>query len=308
MKNEAVFSVVFVLSPKESATLPALEGYLSQSAFLRLISQFDSTLARRLHDEPNYRPYTVSPIRGGWISGDNITLGQGQPCYLRVTLLDGGSLWNALQTYFREAGPISMRLGSTDFELTGVLIAPAVGQSIWAWSADWQTLASLPAQSIVTMHFVSATAFSLGGHQFCLFPEPRLIWASLLRTWNRYAPPSMHIQQEAIRESIEKHIAVTECTLRHAYLHFPKFVQKGFIGRCTYRLNADRSLAAQLTSLAAFAYYSGVGYKTTMAMGQVRLDFGEALVGWRSPSHIQPRPNMRYGGHSVNPDEERKEL
>ncbi len=276
MENQAVFSVVFLLCPKESVALPALEGHLSQSSILRLIGQFDDDLARRLHDEPNYRPYTVSPIRGGSVSGNSILLRKGQPCYFRVTLLDGGRLWNALQTYLREAGPVSMRLGRADCELSEVRIAPTTGQSVWAGSAEWQTLASLPARSFVTMHFVSATAFSLGGHQFCLFPEPRLVWGSLLRIWNRYAPVGMSIEKEAIRESFEKHTAVVACALRHTYLHFPKCVQKGFAGWCTYRLSGDRPLAAQMTSLAAFAPYCGIGCRTAMGMGQVRVEFGGA--------------------------------
>jgi len=273
VKNESVFSTTFVLCPKEDATLPAFEGHLSQASFLKLISEFDGVLSRRLHDEPYYRPYTVSAIRGGKISGDTMMLRQGQACYLRITLLDGGILWNALQTYFLKAGPISMRLGNADFQLMRMLITPTTDPTSWTGSADWQTLASLPAQSTVTMHFVSATAFSQGGHQFCIFPEPDLVWASLLRAWNRYAPERMHIEKAAIRKSFENEIAVATCALNHAYLHFPRFVQKAFTGWCTYQLSADRSLAAQLTSLAALAHYSGVGYKTTMGMGQVRVAF-----------------------------------
>jgi CRISPR-associated endoribonuclease Cas6 len=81
------------------------------------------------------------------------------------------------------------------------------------------------------------------------------------------------MEKAAIRKSFENQIAVTACALSHTYLHFPRFVQKAFTGWCTYQLSADRSLAAQLTSLAALAHYSGVGYKTTMGMGQVRVAF-----------------------------------
>ena len=277
MKNESVHSVEFHLLATNDATLPASMGTQVQASFLNLFSKFDGALSTRLHDEPGYRPYTVSPIRGGKLSGDTVTLRRGQSCQLRVTLLDGGTLWNALQIYFQEAGPISLRLCNTDFQLTRMLVIPTSDPTGWADSTDWHTLANLPAQSIITMHFETATAFSMNKHQFCLFPEPGLVWASLLRVWNRYAPERMHIEQQTIRESIGKHVAVTACALRHAYLHFPEYAQKGFVGHCTYRLSADLSLTAQLTSLAAFARYSGVGYKTTMGMGQVRVEFGEAL-------------------------------
>ncbi len=276
MKNGSVYSAVFELYPNQDTTIPATIGQQTQASFLNLVDRFDPGLAVRLHDEPGYRPYTVSPIRGGKLSGDTVTLRRGQPCHLRVTLLDGGVLWNALQIYFREAGPISVRLCNTDFQLTRMLVTPTSDPMGWAGSTDWHTLATLSAQSTITIHFETATAFSVNERQFCLFPEPHLVWASLLRTWNRYAPESMLIEKQIIRESIGKHIAVTACALRHAYLHFPAYIQKGFVGHCAYRLSTDRSLTAQLTSLAAFAWYAGVGYKTTMGMGQVRVEFDAA--------------------------------
>jgi CRISPR/Cas system endoribonuclease Cas6 (RAMP superfamily) len=39
---------------------------------------------------------------------------------------------------------------------------------------------------------------------------------------------------------------------------------------CTYSVNERSEQAAQFTRLAAFAPFAGVGYKTTMGMGQVR--------------------------------------
>jgi CRISPR-associated endoribonuclease Cas6 len=276
VKNGSVYSAIFELYPSHDTTIPAWMGHQTQALFLNLVGRFDPVLAARLHDEPGYRPYTVSPMWGGKLSGDTITLRRGQPCHLRVTLLDGGALWNALQIYFWEAGPISLRLSNTDFQLTRILVTPTSDPRGWAGSTDWQTLAALSAQSTITMYFETATAFSLNERRFCLFPEPRLVWASLLRTWNRYAPESMRIEKQIVRGSIEKNIAVTVCALRHAYLHFPAYVQKGFVGHCTYRLSVERSLTAQLTSLAALSRYSGVGYKTTMGMGQVRVEFDPA--------------------------------
>jgi len=67
--------------------------------------------------------------------------------------------------------------------------------------------------------------------------------------------------------------------LLHAFLHFPNYVQKGFEERCTYQLSADQQQVSKLTSLAAFAHYAGVGYKTSMGMGQVRVEFGNGPPG-----------------------------
>jgi CRISPR-associated endoribonuclease Cas6 len=126
----------------------------------------------------------------------------------------------------------------------------------------------------MTMHFSSPTAFSLNKRQFGLYPEPILVWGSLVRDWNSYAPDDMKMDKQLIHAAVREHIAVTACMLHTEFLHFSGYVQKGFVGHCSYHVSADEPLAAQLTTLASFALYSGVGSKTTMGMGQVRAEFG----------------------------------
>jgi CRISPR-associated endoribonuclease Cas6 len=277
-ETEIVYSIIFELISIKDVTIPVSMETKLHASFLNLVGQFNPALSARMHDEPGYRPYTISPISGGKTVGDRKNLRGGQPCHLRITLLDGGALWDALQVYFHEAEPIYMHLDNTDFRLVRMFIAPTTDSSSWAGSATWQKLAALPAQPTITMHFATATAFSLGERQFCLFPEPSLVWGSLVRTWNRYAPVQVHMEKQAIQESLGRHIAVTACKLHHDFLHFPTYVQKGFVGRCTYQLNAEPQPAKHLTTLAAFAQYAGVGYKTTMGMGQVYVEFGKTTT------------------------------
>lgn len=273
-----LYSILLVLVVRQTAAIPGTSGHLAHALFLNLVKQFDPALSARLHDEPSYRPYTISPLIEGILAGEHITLQQGQPCHLRVTLFDGGAIWHGLQTHFLQTGPISVCLGEAEFLLERMLATSTADTTYWVSSTDWQSLLSLPAQQTITIHFCTATAFSLGGHQFCLFPEPIHVFGSLLRVWNRYAPDRMHMENDAMRESIGKHIAVSACSLRHTFLHFPRYVQKGFIGRCSYLLSAEEEQSARLTVLAAFARYVGAGYKTTMGMGQVRVEFGNAMT------------------------------
>jgi len=60
-------------------------------------------------------------------------------------------------------------------------------------------------------------------------------------------------------------------------LHYPKYTQKGFVGTCSYVVQGSNTFASLLTTLAAFAYYAGIGYKTTMGMGQVRVTFDDQV-------------------------------
>jgi len=63
-------------------------------------------------------------------------------------------------------------------------------------------------------------------------------------------------------------VRVTQGDLQTHVVHFPNFVQKGFTGTCTYSFRDEG--VSELAILAAFAPYAGVGYKTTMGMGQVQ--------------------------------------
>jgi CRISPR/Cas system endoribonuclease Cas6 (RAMP superfamily) len=64
------------------------------------------------------------------------------------------------------------------------------------------------------------------------------------------------------------------------YVHFSTHEQPGFVGTCTYQLRGlnDKAttttpltLLQQVYLLAQLAFYSGIGYKTAMGLGQARL-------------------------------------
>jgi hypothetical protein len=55
-------------------------GHQAHALFLDLVRQLDPALATRLHDESNYRPFTVSPLSGGRLEGASLVLRHGQCC------------------------------------------------------------------------------------------------------------------------------------------------------------------------------------------------------------------------------------
>ncbi len=270
MKNY-LYSIILELSPTTDATLPPTTGHQAHALFLNLIQHVDPALAIRLHNEENYRPFTVSPLRGAIQKDAKLFLRTGQAYSLRVTLLDGGSLWHCLSQRFLEAPNILLQLGEVSFTLSRVISTPSTDTTGWAGYTDWQTLANTPAQHSITIQFDSPTAFSMGNRQFALFPEPMLLWDSLMRTWNHYAPECLHMDKPVVRDFVKNNIAITDYDLHTTTLHFPKYIQRGFVGTCTYQLKTDEGYAAQISALATFSRYAGVGYKTTMGMGQARL-------------------------------------
>ncbi len=219
-------------------------------------------------DEPGYRPFTISFLQGTRTQGDYVLLRRGHLYTCRVTFLDGGTLLQRLMTHVRLDGEIPVHLGNAVLHLKRIVSTPSIDPGEWIGSTTWKTLVTLPASRLITMRFCSPTAFSMGNRVFKLFPEPRWVWGSLLRDWNRYAPACFQIDKQLLQEGIASTIRVAHCeTLYTETLRQSLYVQKGFLGTCTYVLN-DPFFAPYLTTLAAFAPYAGVGSKTTMGMGQ----------------------------------------
>jgi CRISPR-associated endoribonuclease Cas6 len=74
-------------------------------------------------------------------------------------------------------------------------------------------------------------------------------------------------------------------------LEFGSYRQIGFAGECTYEFATDApgELKRQVSLLADFAFHAGVGYKTTMGMGQAM------RIGVRDPVGPTPRGSRSCG-------------
>jgi CRISPR-associated endoribonuclease Cas6 len=266
-----LYSVVFELRVGHAVTISGSTGHLAHALFLNLIKQFDPALSASLHNLPGPKPFTISPLLGVEQPPENLTLPREQICSLRLTLLDGGDLWHRLSTYTLQTEVVQVHLGPAALRLTRLITSTSADITGWAEITDWLTLAGLPAQRVITLHFASPTAFNLGYRAFELFPKPSLIWESLLRVWNAYAPQHLKMDKQRLRTFLIEHVSVLDCDIATMMCSFSQYVQKGFVGTCTYQIHKeDEGIAANLTTLAAFARYAGIGYKTTMGMGQAR--------------------------------------
>ncbi len=287
MTSNLLYSLVLELRARTTVDLPGVTGHQVHALFLNLIHRVEPELAARLHDDPEYRPFTVSPLLSA--QGDKAPnfLSQGQRCRLRLTLLDGGEIWQHLNQSLQENRDQPFVLDQGMFTLERVLATPASDPTGWANWTTWQQLAMSSPQRTITLCFTTPTAFHLGARHFVLFPEPALVWDSLVRKWNLYAPEVLHIEPMDLRWFVEQQMLVSDYTLSTTTLSFPRYSQKGFTGVCTYLLKGqEESRYGTLVScLAEFARYAGVGYKTTMGMGQT-----QAIVSWsENNANREPR-------------------
>jgi hypothetical protein len=101
------FSIIINSYPKTDIPVAHVQGPVLQAMFLSLIQAVDPAISTRLHDEPGYRPFTLSPLgiydevsrfQGFWLPRDKM-LKSGTACYVRVTFLED-ALFPIFSRYF----------------------------------------------------------------------------------------------------------------------------------------------------------------------------------------------------------------
>ena len=175
--------------------------------------------------------------------------------------------------FLRGEGRPIIRLGNAILLIREILTTPESHPG--AGYSSWGQLAALAQpERELTLDFVTPTAFSFGqqdwGKKVMVLPTPETVFDSLARAWTMFAPPPVQVERDALKMYAAEHVVVKRFEdLNTQMLSFSRAPQVGFVGRVTYGLMGENDVArAQLAMLADFAFYNGVGYKTTMGMGQ----------------------------------------
>jgi len=209
---------------------------------LKWLGSADAVIAEQLHQQDSL-PITLA-----------IKFSSSQQMQLRIALLRRELLAPLLWGLSEDLGG--------EITLTG--IPCKVGKSVEILRASsFEKLAQVPPEQVVELHFLSPTSFKQGKDvQPFLLPE--LVFSSLLRRWNALAPK--HLQFPVV----EWKGLTSAYELKTYALKMEAGSEIGTQGWVRYRF-PDIDQAKIATVLAHFAFFAGVGRKTAMGMGQVRL-------------------------------------
>lgn len=288
--DTTLYATVVKLMASQAGPVPATQGRLAQAAFLDIIRRVDPALAEVLHEKNQRRPYTVSPLHGlGRTTAaqrEQHRVNPGDSVWLRFTLL-GSELFTTFSRFLLMKNEElrmkngwnlpSLRLGEVDFAITEMLTTP--GSHPWAGYTRLAELAQGDATSQarrITLEFASPTVFSRNsdkegmGKFLEVLPRPEMVFGSLAARWNELMPTEL--DKQAIRDYAAETVVVGPYKMESKMFHFWGKPHIGAMGRATYLLKdtRDTAMIATLNRLAEFAFYSGVGAKTAMGMGQVR--------------------------------------
>lgn len=279
-----LYSVELRLRISDCDNLRQVTGYHMYALFLRLMQMASPALATNLHADGGPKPFTLSLLNPISRRRQGAECGGAMSASLRLTFLRE-QVFAAFLDAVSQIGPEPrLSLGSASVVCEAVLTTPAQSP-LAAFNSFEELLDSADVGRRLSMRFLSPTTFRSRGQRNVLFPEPTLVWGSLLARWNAFAPPGLSLGPYDLAHQFPR---LSSYHLTTRMLDFGSYQEVGFLGRAGYEIAEsipDDHIRA-LGALAAFAHYGGVGAKTTMGMGQ---------VGWvqTSSSDTGARPTGR---------------
>ncbi len=118
----------------------------------------------------------------------------------------------------------------------------------------------------------SPMAFRQGG-KYCIFPSARLIFQSLMMRFDACSQDSRIFTPELLEE-FESLTDIADYRLRSVRFSMEGVRIPSFLGDLRIRIGGPQQMANVAWMLAKFGEYSGIGIKTGMGMGAVRVSGG----------------------------------
>ena len=152
-----------------------------------------------------------------------------------------------------------------ELEVQSVALAT---NSSYSTLAEEYYLKREPSQYL-NIEFNSPTTFKIN-NQHSIFFELKNYWASLINRWNAFAD-SISLEDESLLQHLVEHSKVIGYDMRSSYMYVGQAKIHGFVGAATILLHGPEQLKRLANLLAHYAEFSGVGAKTALGLGAVRL-------------------------------------
>lgn len=270
-------SAVLHLIPSEDVMLRPTMGHHAHAAFLSLLRISNPEKAEEIHAASTQKPFTISPLIGNAERrGNFLRIRADTKCWLRFTFLDDELFTHFSNTFFAQELPL-IRLGQATFQFNR-LITNNTENHGWSGNATYAELVeSAKTDTRMSFRFYSPTAFrkmTPRGQKTRNDTYIDLVrcYQSWVNKWNAFAP--IKLDKTEILAFVTDHAQVTSVTTKSRALNFGRHTEVGWVGTCACVFYPEDSLDTELlrtvNCLAAFAFYCGTGYKTTMGMGQTQ--------------------------------------
>jgi CRISPR-associated endoribonuclease Cas6 len=292
MQDIDLMALVIELKALMPTTIDNHMGRTIQRSGLLAIGETNPALAALIHGMDEQKPFTVSGLMGS----HGILYGRVQPgdrAWIRLTGLSA-DIAAALLAYSEtlraklQTETVVMQMDRMDWAITAV---HHEGHP-WAGRSSYQTLLQrqLIPPTHLSLNFVTPATFRSQTVNMPL-PLPALVFGSLLSRWTLFTPHRLRdLPQDQLDLFIAHHVVICQHKIQTALVRGKQGGKEiGFSGQAAYELlpqsdhllrhNPDLEALIQkeyhwfaltLALLADFAFYSGIGRKTTTGMGMTR--------------------------------------
>jgi len=137
------------------------------------------------------------------------------------------------------------------------------------WIKSYETLyEDSEVKKTLVFDFITPTTFKRGKKDYPL-PDPKLIFKGLIRKWLFFSGKKIDTD---LKKVIEEDIEIMGAWIRTKKVTLSGGKITGFTGRVVLHINNNnKDVLKWINTLARFSEFAGIGRKTTMGFGMVKL-------------------------------------
>ena len=132
-----------------------------------------------------------------------------------------------------------------------------------------QHMTNTDPKSFMKLDFLSPTSFKSAG-SYDIFPDIKKILRSIMLNFDYFSPVTKIYDYDAL-ENFTEHIKIIDYNLKSMRFHLERIKIPSFKGRINVKLRGNLQLLQILNLIFAFGELSGVGIKTAMGMGNMKI-------------------------------------
>lgn len=121
----------------------------------------------------------------------------------------------------------------------------------------------------ITIEFITPTSFKRNG-SYVIYPDLELIYKSLMNKYNSISN-EMNIYDEDTLEEILSKSRIIKYNLHTCFMPLEKVKINAFKGRITIKISGSETLSRYVRLLFEFGEFCGIGIKTAIGMGAIKL-------------------------------------
>ena len=260
-------SFLIELETLEPITLNGYGGEAIHGLFFEILRNYSKKVAEYIHNEnKKSKPFSLSGVLEKKVKTEGkLFLDSGEDASFRISILEEKLIPDTLAAFGKVLN-LKAKLPLANGRIVIKKINYQESSNPWIKSSLYPKLfEEAKLNEKIKLRFLSPTSFRIKGKQ-CTLPEPSLIFSSLVDRWNSFS--GIRFSKDFL-EKLDR-VYPSQFELRSELIQFSNYKIIGFKGMVEYRFGKEFTSEEKrvINTLADFAFYAGVGYKTTMGMGQ----------------------------------------